>query len=93
MTKHPRRFFSRQGIFVILNLNVNKNNVIESELSINLYAVVDTFYFVIYVITWIRQSMTLVCISEAVALNPRLSVVRERINTFCGVASMLVNFF
>lgn len=49
MTKHPRRFFSRQGIFVILNLNVNKNNVIESELSINLYAFVDTFYFMIYV--------------------------------------------
>ena len=43
-TKHPRRFFSRQGIFLILNPNVNKNNVIESELSINLYAFVDTFY-------------------------------------------------
>ena len=49
MTKHPRSFFSEQGIFVILNLNVNKNNVIESELSINLYAAVDTFYFIIYV--------------------------------------------
>ena len=49
MTKHPRRFFSGQGIFVILNLNVNKNSVIESELSINLYAAVDTFYFIIYV--------------------------------------------